>query len=317
MKKVLLPEKIVPEAMILLGEKANVVVAEDSSEESILAEIDDTFGIVLRSKAKITRGIMDAAPELRVISRTGVGYDNIDVQAATDHKILVCNLPGINAVSVAEHAMTFILSLAKQISTMDAFVRSDQWEKRSSTEAIDVKGKTLGIIGLGRIGREVMKLAYAFGMSVLVFDPYLSSMKSEVTFSKTVEEIFIQSDFVSIHVPNLPETSRMVGWDLLRLMKPSSFFINTSRGGVVDEKALVRVLSEKRIAGAALDVFENEPITPDHPLTAMKNVVLTPHSAALTRECKVKMAVEAVRQVIDCIEGRIPPHIVNSEQLIV
>jgi D-3-phosphoglycerate dehydrogenase / 2-oxoglutarate reductase len=316
MKKVLLSEPIADDGISLLTGKAEIVVAGSCSEESVLADIKDIFGIILRSKTKITRRILESAPELRIIARTGTGYDNVDVQAASDHNVMVCNLPGINAVSVAEQTMTFILALAKKIIEVDGYVRNGMWSKRSENPTIELEGKTLGILGLGQIGFRVMKMAQAFGMKTLVSDPFVEERHAgQTAFATSLGQLFETADFITVHVPNMPQNRHLVTENLLMQMKRTAFIINTSRGEVIDEKALIKVLQQNRIAGAALDVFENEPLTAGHPFIDMKNVILSPHIAALTKECGAKMTMEAVSQVIECLEGRIPPHIVNRAQI--
>jgi len=316
MEKVLLPEKIIDEGMELLKGKAIIVIMRDSSEEAILDEVHDVFAIVLRSKAKITRRIIEAAPKLRIISRTGAGYDNVDVQAATEHNVMVCNLPGINTIPVAEHAVSLMLALLKQLPRMDLYVRNGQWEKRSEFISEEAFGKTIGIVGMGKIGREVMRRCKALGMKILAFDPYVNDASlSDVIFCKDLEVLFAESDIITLHVPNMVENKKMVDEHLLKLMKPTAYIINTSRGEVIDQEALTNVLKEHRIAGAGLDVFASEPLALDDHLLTLDNVILTPHAAALTKESGVKMTVEAVKQVIDCLEGRIPPYIVNRKEL--
>ena len=316
MKKILLSETISDEGLSLLLGKADVVLAGGCSEEAVLADIKDIYGIVLKSKTKITRRIIESASELRIISRTGAGYDNVDIQAASDHNVMVCNLPGINAVSVAEHTMAFIFALAKKIPEMDGFVRNGKWNKRSELISTELEGKTLGIMGLGQIGYRVMKLAQAFGMKTLVSDPFVEKKYAgQTAFAASLEELFTVSDFITVHIPNMAQTRHLVSKDLLCLMKQGAFIVNTSRGEVIDEKALIGVLEQNRISGAALDVFENEPLALDHPFIKMKNVILSPHIAALTKECGAKMTLEAVSQVVECLEGKIPPHIVNRSQI--
>jgi len=316
MKKILLSEPIPEEGLALLRGKSDIVLASDCSENAVIADITDIYGIVLRSKTKITRKIIEAAPLLRIISRTGTGYDNVDVAAASEHNVMVCNLPGINAVSVAEHTMAFILALAKKLKEMDGFVRNGAWNKRSDYISIELEGKILGIIGLGQIGYRVMKMAQAFGMKTLVWDPFVEERYADQTaFSTSLEELFKVSDIITVHVPNLTENRNMITEELLLLMKQEAFFVNTSRGEVVNEKALINLLDQNKIRGAALDVFENEPLTEDHPFTHMKNVILSPHAAALTVESGLRLAVKAVEQVVDLLEGRIPLHIVNRDRI--
>ncbi|MDK2903455.1 MAG: D-3-phosphoglycerate dehydrogenase / 2-oxoglutarate reductase [Clostridiales bacterium] len=317
MEKVLLPERIIDEGLELLKDKAEIIITKDASEQSIIDEVSDAFAIILRSKAKITRSIIEAAPKLKVISRTGAGYDNVDVQAATEHNVMVCNLPGINTVAVAEHTISLMLALLKQLPKMDLYVRNGQWGKRSEFISEEAFGKTIGIVGLGKIGREVMFRCKSMGMHVLVYDPYVENAlkDNDIRFCNDVETLFTQSDVITLHVPNIPENKKMVDEHLIRLMKPTAYIINTSRGEVIDQGALTSALKEHRIAGAGLDVFAQEPIEQDDPLLTLDNVILTPHAAALTKESGIKMTVEAVKQVIDCLEGRIPPYIVNRREL--
>jgi D-3-phosphoglycerate dehydrogenase len=314
MIKVLLPEKILSEAQSLLESKAIVSILKSPVEKDIIDEIHDTFGIVLRSAAKITRRILENAPMLKVISRTGAGYDNVDVNAATDFGVMVCNLPGINTVSVAEHVLAMIFALTKRLPLMDSYVRNGRWAKRSNYISEELAGKTLGIIGLGKIGMEVVKKAGALGLNVLAYDPYVQT-RPDIPIVDSLEEIFEQSDIITVHIPKTPETVGIVNKKLLDLMKKDAFIINTSRGEVIDEEALIETLIEEKIAGAGLDVFSQEPINPDNPLLSMENVILSPHTAALTKECGYRMTMEAVNQVIDVIDGRLPKHIVNGKEL--
>lgn len=316
MKKVLISEPISAEGIALLSGRAEIVMASGYDEEAVLSNIKEISAIVLKSKTKITRRIIESASDLRIISRTGAGYDNVDVQAATDHNIMVCNLPGINAVSVAEQTMAFILALAKKLPDMDGYVRNGMWSKRSGNISMEIQGKLLGIIGLGQIGYKVMKMAQAFDMRTLVFDPFVKErFAGETEFAESLEDLFDLSDFITIHVPNFSENRQMVTYDLLNRMKRSSYLINTSRGEILDEQALISILQQDKIAGAALDVFENEPLAGDHPFIDMKNVILSPHTAALTKECGAKMTLEAVAQVVEWLEGRLPPHIVNRNEI--
>lgn len=313
-----MPEKIIDEGLQLLKGKAEVVILNDITEQAIINEVHDAFAIILRSRAKITRKIIEAAPRLKVISRTGAGYDNIDVEAATQHGVMVCNLPGINSLPVAEHTIALMLALMKQLPKMDSYVRNKQWYKRNELIAEEVAGKTVGIVGLGKIGREVLVRSKALGMNILAYDPYIDKQQfngDSIRFCDSLDEIFSKADIVTLHVPNIPETRGMVTKQLIYLMKPTAYIINTSRGEVIDQDALVEALKERRIAGAALDVFHKEPLESDDPLLELDNVILTPHVAALTKESGVKMAVEAVKQVIDCLEGRIPKYIVNRREL--
>jgi len=313
MTKVLLSQEIHPSAKKLLEDKFEVVTAPDTTQETLIEMVKDVDAIILRTTSKITREVIENAPKLKIISRTGAGVDNVDLEAAEEKGIIVCNQPGVNNVSVAEHAVAMILHLSKQLSLMDASVRGGNWSIRNKNLAVEINGKTLGVVGMGKIGSLVAKLCNALGMKILAYDPYVSEeLKQQYEFT-TLENIFKESDFVTIHCPNTPETKGMITEALLNSMKPTAYLINTSRGDVVDEAALIKVLKEKRIAGAGLDVFHKEPVNSDNELLKLDNVILSPHSAAMTKEATIKLAVGAVNAVIDFFEGKTPKYIYKGK----
>jgi D-3-phosphoglycerate dehydrogenase len=242
--------------------------------------------------------------------------DNVDVAAATQMGIMVTVVPGANTRSVAEHALTLILALMKQIPLMDREVRRGNFGIRFKNLPRDLAGKTLGLVGLGRIGSELARICrQALDMHILAYDPYLSpetmaAFKGWVEFCG-LEKLFRESDVISLHLPFSPETQKLIGAQQLNWMKPEAFLVNTSRGGVIDEAALVQCLQERRIAGAGLDVFAREPLSEDSLLPGLDNVILTPHSAALTRECVIRVAVEAARATLDVFQGKKPDGLVN------
>ncbi len=315
MKKVLITQPIHEDAVRLLEGGADVVVAPDPSEQTVASLAGDVHGIVVRTTTRITADVIAAARDLEVIARTGAGVDNVDVEAATTRGIPVCNLPGVNTGSVAEHTVALILALAKDLRRTDAAVRAGNWAVRNDYRARDLEGTTLGLVGLGRIGRRVAGIcSRAFGMRAIGYDPFVGDVP-DVEMRDRIADVFGESDVVSVHVPYTQETHHLVGGDLLRAMKPDACFINTSRGSVVDEAALIAVLNEGTIAGAGLDVLEEEPPSRDNPLLGMDNVVLTAHSAPLTRECVIRMATGAARAVLDVFAGREPEHVFNRESL--
>jgi D-3-phosphoglycerate dehydrogenase len=270
----------------------------------------------------MTRELMSRADALMVISRTGAGVDNVDLRAATEMGILVACVPEANTRTVAEHALALILALMKQIPLMDREVRRDNFNIRFKNLPRDLTGKTLGLVGLGRIGSELARISHqVFQMKILAHDPYLSqeagsAFQGWVEFCH-MERLFKESDIISLHIPFSPATQKLIGALELSWMKPEAFLVNTSRGGILDEIALIQCLKEKRIAGAGLDVFAREPLEKDNPLKELDNVILTPHTAALTRECVVRLAVEAVQNAITVLEGRRPAErtIANPEVL--
>ncbi|WP_338824923.1 Hydroxypyruvate reductase [Moorella humiferrea] len=317
-KKVLIVQPIHESGMKVFDDRFEVKVAPDPSVETVKREIKGVEGVVVRT-APFTREIIAAADSLKVIARHGVGVDNIDVRAATERGILVVNTPDANAVSVAEHTITAIGALAKRLLSMDLATRRGEWEVRNEYKAVDLDGKVLGLVGLGRIGTMVAKkAAAAFNMQVIAYDPYVrpeTAAENNITLYSDLDRIFQEADIVSLHTPLTPETRGLVNEERLALMKASAFLINFSRGGVVDEDALYKALKNGLIAGAALDVFEEEPPPRNHPLFELDNVLLSPHSAALTRECVVRMATGAAQGVVDVLTGKRPQYVVNPEVL--
>lgn len=318
MKKILLSQEIHPFGRKLLDDKFEVVTAPDCTIETMLNLSKDVNAIILRTTSKVTREVIEKARILEIISRTGAGVDNVDVQAATEKGIYVCNLPAVNNLSVCEHAISLMMTLAKQLPYMDKAVRSGNWKARNANTSVELEGKILGIIGMGNIGSIVARKCHqGLGMKILASDPYVKEKFKDYDykFCDSLDGLFREADFISIHCPNLAETKGMVTRELLFSMKPEAYLINTARGGVIDEEALIQVLSQKRIAGAGLDVFEKEPPDPDNPLLKMDNVVLSPHAAALTKEASIKMSVEAAQAVVDFFEGIQPKYIYNLKSL--
>jgi D-3-phosphoglycerate dehydrogenase len=318
MKRVLLCQDIHPDGRRVLQRATEIVVASDPQEEKIRPIIGDFHGVIVRTATQLGRQTIDAAGNLEVIGRTGAGVDNIDVEAATRRGIPVCHTPEANFSSVVEHTLALILALAKQLPLMDEAVREGRFPVRYEYRPVDVADKILGIVGLGRIGRELARRApIALNMKVIAYDPYIEPRTAEKTLElvRDVGSVFERADFVTVHVPHVDETHHLVNARMIAKMRPTSFLINTSRGAVVDESALVRALSEGRIAGAGLDVFEKEPPEADNPLLSLPNVILTPHSSALTKQCVARMAVGAAQGVLDVLQGRKPQYVFNPEVL--
>jgi D-3-phosphoglycerate dehydrogenase len=320
-KRVLLPQPIEAEAVKAL-EKAGVgmVLAEYPSPETVRPLLDGVQGLILRTGIKITQDLMDLADDLQVISRTGGGLDNVDVDAATDRNIIVTSNLGVNTSSVVEHALALMLALIKQLPVMDQAIRNGEFKIRYKGLPRDLRGKTLGLLGFGRIGSELGRCCRElFDMRVVSHDPYVSETvragyEGQVGFVE-LEELFHRSDVLSIHVPLTEKTHHAVGEEALALMKPSAIIINTARGPIIDQSALFRALQDKKIAGAGLDVFEKEPVSEDNPLLGLDNIIMTPHSAALTQECVIRMAVEAVNCTLAVFYGRVPPNVANPQVL--
>lgn len=275
-----------------------------SSKE--LAEIIGPYeGLVVRSSTKVTAEVIAKADRLRVIGRAGVGLDNVDADAATKRGIIVMNVPAGNTISTAELTMSMIMALARRIPQASASLRGGAWE-RSKFVGTELSGKTLGIVGLGKIGTEVAKRAQAFGMRVIAYDPFLSSERAqqlEIQFTD-VKTIYAEADFITVHTPLTAETRHLIGAKEIASMKQGVRLINCARGGIIDEGALHRAIVSGHVAGAALDVFEEEPPKKDHPLLQLEQVVAVPHLGASTQEAQLNVAIEVARQVADALLGR-------------
>jgi len=321
MKKVLIFEPIHPAGIERLKEEPDIEVSvcADISVPKIYEEVAGVEAIIVRS-SKVGRDILEAARNLKVIGRHGAGVDNIDMETATKKSIAVVNTPEANIQSVAEHAVMCFLVLARKAIQSNEAVRKGLFSgERASLAHLAEKygfvgqelyGQCLGIVGLGHIGRKVAEICkLAFQMDVLAYDPYVGSV--EVELVKEVDELFTRADFVSLHLPLTSATRGFVGERELRLMKKEAFLINTSRGGIVDERALVDALEKGVIAGAAVDVYEQEPPPQDHPFFSCKNLLLTPHNAAITENACKRMAIDVVDGVLDFLKGRRPKYLVS------
>jgi D-3-phosphoglycerate dehydrogenase len=268
--------------------------------EELRAAVGDYDGLVVRSETKVTAEVLDAAARLRAIGRAGVGVDNIDVAAATQRGVIVMNAPDGNTMTTAEHTVALLLALARRVPQSNESLRAGRWERKKFV-GVELRGKTLGLVGLGRIGRVVASRARGFEMRVVAFDPFVSPEQLANTGVElaTLREVCAQADFLSVHTPLTAETRGIIGAEELSLMKPTARVINCARGGLVDERALLDALREKRIAGAALDVFEQEPPPQDHPLLQLEEVIATPHLGASTVEAQEGVALTVAEQMRD------------------
>jgi len=318
---VLLPEPVEEEAVHLLEEGGAVLVrAADPRPETVMPILSHADAIVLRTGLSLDARLFAAAPRLGTVSRTGAGYDNVDVAAATAHGVIVTSSVGANTSTVVEHTLTLLLALAKRVLDLDRAVRRGDFKLRYAYLPRDLRGQVLGVVGFGKIGAEVARACHRiFGMSILAHDALLpeaarADFAAWVEFIE-LEELFRRADVVTLHLPLSAATRGLVGRELFSSMKPGALLVNTARGGVVDEAALVEALRTGPLSGAALDVFAREPPPPDSPLLAMDNVVLTPHAAALTRACVTRMAVLAAQRVLDVLEGFLPDDVANPDVL--
>ncbi|MBZ5563648.1 MAG: C-terminal binding protein [Acidobacteriia bacterium] len=284
--------------------------------DKFLEEAADADAI-LNADFLITAPIIGALRRCRVISRFGIGVDNIDVAAATARGIPVANVPDFCAEEVANRAFTLLLACACQLVQLDHNVRAGAWRGGAVPETVQIEGQILGLVGFGRIARAVARRGQAFGMKVIAHDPYLtpSAIEQEGASPATFEEVLSKSDFLSLHAPLTPQTRHLISAETLRLVKPSAVLINTARGGLIDEQALVQALREQRLARAGLEVLEREPPLKDNPLLSMDRVVFTPHSAAHTRKALERVREAAVDAVVRVLRGERPLHIVNPSVL--
>jgi D-3-phosphoglycerate dehydrogenase len=291
-----------------------VQVLADASPDALRRAIAHADAVIVRL-VLVTADVIATGHRLRVIGRHGAGLDNVDVPAATRRRIPVVYVPQANSVSVAEHAIAMMLAVSKRLIDLDHAVRTGQFHLRQSIVGVELDGKTLGVIGLGAIGRRVAeKCRAAFRMRVIGYDPYATaSPPVGVEQVSTLDDLLRQADVVTVHVPLTAETRKMIGRRELALVKPTAVVINTSRGDVVDELALAEALSARRIAGAAVDVFSVEPPPSDHALLAAPNTVLSPHAASHTEEALERMAVSVAEDVLLALHGKRPRHVGNPE----
>lgn len=313
MYQFLLTEPIHEAGVRVLEAEGAVRLARGTDEETLIAELQDVDGAVLRARGRLTRRVLASAPRLRVVGRHGVGVDNIDLDAATELGIQVVNTPHAVTQGVVEHTVALMLDVSKRISYADRRTRAGDWDVRYRLSGRELRGRTLGVIGFGRIGRRVAQACQrGFGMRILYSDVTPApELEAELGARRVgLEELLQSAEYITVHVPLLPETERLIGEREFRLMRPDALFFNCARGAVVDEAALYRALREGWIAGAGIDVFEQEPTPPDNPLLGLDNIVVTPHSATATEEALVEMALVA-KDVVRVLKGEPPEHPVN------
>ncbi len=310
--KILVADQISSEGLALLKGYAQVDVKTGLKPDELLSVIGDYEGLMVRSATQVTAKVIEAGKRLQVIGRAGVGVDNIDVEAATKKGIIVVYSPTGNTISAAEHTIGLMLALARNIPQANASLKKGEW-KRSEFTGNELRGKTLGIVGLGNVGSEVARRAQAFGMKLLGYDPFVSAEYARNLQAEIVplDELLKTSDFVTMHVPLNKETRSLIGEKQLSLMKPTARIINCARGGLIDEELLAKALREKKLAGAAVDVFPTEP-PPGSPLFGLDNVIVTPHLGASTHEAQVTAARDVAEQFVAIIKGEQPRYAINA-----
>jgi len=305
--KILVSDPLSEEGLKILKEikEFQVDVKTELKPEALKEIIKDYDGLVVRSATKVTRDVIGQAVKLKVIGRAGVGLDNVDLEAATQKGIIVMNTPGGNTISTAEHTVSMILALSRNIPQANSSTKKGEW-KRSKFMGVELYGKTLGIVGLGRIGSEVARRALSFGMRVLAYDPFLSREVAEKLGIEVVDlnDLFARSEYITVHTPLTEETRHMISKAQFALMKKGVRIVNCARGGIIDEEALVNAIKEGKVAGAAMDVFEKEPLSPDSELLKLDSVIATPHLGASTEEAQVNVAIEVAEIVRDALLGR-------------
>ncbi len=302
--KILVADPVSEQGIAILQKEHEVDVKLKLPEEELVKIIAAYDGLVVRSETKVTKTVIAAAEHLKVIGRAGVGVDNIDVDAATQKGIIVLNAPEGNTIAATEHTVAMILALARNIPQAHGSLKAGQWQ-RSKFTGVEVRGKTLGILGLGRIGTGVAKRALALEMKVLAYDPFISADNAKALDIELAEldEVLAVADFVTFHLPLTAETKNLLNKDRLQKMKPGVRIINCARGGIIDEAALAAAISEGRVAGAAIDVFAKEPVDPANPLLALEQTVVTPHLGASTAEAQVGVAVDVAEGILLALRG--------------
>jgi len=313
--KVLIADQINEKGIEELEDVAEVVVRTDITPEELINDIHDFEAIVVRSRTKVTREVIEAAPKLRIIARAGVGVDNVDVEAATERGVMVVNAPESTSITVAEHALGLMLSLSRKISLADKSVKEGKWEK-SDFMGMELNGKVLGIVGMGRIGSQVASRCKAFGMDLMVYDPYITQEAAAQIGVEIMdlEGLLKAADVITIHVPLTPETKHLIAKQEMEIMKDTAFIINCARGGIINEEDLYHAIKEGKIGGAALDVFEKEPPT-GNPLLELDNVVFTPHIGASTREAQRDAAIIVAKEIKEVLSGGSPKNVINMPVL--
>lgn len=314
--RILIADPIAPEGIEMLRQVGEVDVKTGQPADSLIAMIGAYDALVVRSETKVTRPVIEAATKLVAIGRAGVGVDNIDLDAATERGVVVVNAPQGNTIAAAEHTLALLMALARHIPQADASLHSGKWDRKTYI-GTEVRGKTLGIVGLGKIGSEVARRALAMEMRVLASDPFVPAERAKALGVESVdfEQMIMLSDFITVHPPLTASTNGMIGVAELAKMKDGVRLINVARGGIIDEAALAEAVKSGKVAGAAVDVFTNEPIAEDNPLLGDPHIIITPHLGASTAEAQERVAIDVAEQIVDILSGRPARYAVNAPML--
>ena len=313
---IVLASPIHPDGRALLETEARVVVSAEPKTEPVLALMRDAQGVLFRGGPRCDEAFLAASPRLRVVGRHGVGLDTVDIPACTRHGVAVVHAPGSNSQAVAEHALALMLACVKHTRRIDQLTRKGDWSPRFDVRNVELGGRTLGIVGIGNIGRRVAKFAGALGMRVLAYDPYLPDdevRRRGAEPQPSLEAMLPQVDVLTCHTPLTPETQHMINEKTLGLLKPGTIFVNTSRGGVQSEPDLFRALVTGHLASAGLDVFEQEPSPIDNPIFNLDNVVVSTHIAGVTKEANRTAALQVAGEMLRVLRGEHPDVLVNRE----
>ncbi|HLZ71558.1 MAG TPA: phosphoglycerate dehydrogenase [Dehalococcoidia bacterium] len=313
--RILVADPIAPDGVAILERAGTVDVCTGQSAEQLIARIGGYDALVVRSETKVTAAVIEAGARLQIIGRAGVGVDNIDLDAATLHGIVVVNAPTGNTISAAEHTIGLMLALARHIPRADASLRRGEW-KRSDFVGVELRGKTLGIVGLGQVGSEVARRAAGLAMRVIAFDPFVSEERARALGVEAApfERVLAEADFLTVHTTLTSGTKGLIGAEELRRMKPGVRLINTARGGIIDEAALLDAVKSGHVAGAAIDVFVKEP-APDTILAQDERIVVTPHLGASTSEAQERVAIDVAEQIVGVLGGEPAAYAVNAPMI--
>lgn len=317
-KKILIIQPVHEKALALLDTRDDVSyeILTDFSEENLIKHVGSANAITVRD-APVSRKVIKEATSVGIVSRHGVGFDNIPIDLCTEMNIPVTIVGPVNAVSVAEHTMFLLLAAARVGIELDSAVRDGRFAARANNLSVELDGKTILLIGCGRIGQKVAYRANALGMHVLVFDPYLTdTINMPITLIGSLDEALKQADVVSLHVPLTDETRGIIREEQLALLPQGAIVVNASRGGLIEENALVRAIRSGKLHGAGLDTFEMEPLPPESPLVGEKRIVLSPHSAALTEDALIGMGVKTVENVLAAFDGTLDPELVVNKKVL-
>ncbi|MBK9344299.1 MAG: phosphoglycerate dehydrogenase [Dehalococcoidia bacterium] len=314
--RILIADPVAPEGIELLRAIGDVEVKTGQAADALVASIENYDALVVRSETKVTRAIIEAGVRLQVIGRAGVGVDNIDLEAATERGVIVVNAPQGNTIAAAEHTIALLMALARHIPQADASMRAGKWDRKSYV-GTEVRGKTLGVIGLGPIGSEVARRGVGLDMRVLGHDPYVAEERTRSLGAEPAdfETLISVADFISVHVPMTAATKGMISTEQFVRMKDGVRLLNVARGGIIDEAALAAAVQSGKVAGAAVDVFTAEPIDPENPLLGDRRIITTPHLGASTAEAQERVAVDVAEQIVDVLAGRPARYAVNAPML--